>query len=249
MYETVNNPFGNKIIHFAELDSTMNKAREMANDEANSGTIIIADFQNSGRGRIPGRVWKSELNSSLLFTILLSQKVYSSSFPLSLKIGWILTTYFNEEFKSNIKIKWPNDLLVNGKKISGILIESNSNMWLAGIGINVKCNDWNQIEKPAYSLEEICNKVLSRELLLKDILNRLNYGLNENISDKEWSKRVSRLLYKKSSDVEILLGDPNKNKKVVGQVESIASDGSLVIMQKEINVRRNIYSGEIIYQY
>ena len=104
-----------------------------------AGTVIRAGFQSRGRGRIPGRVWSADAGGNLLFTLILSTRAFP--FPVTripLLCGLALCRYFSTVFRLEPLIKWPNDVLIDEKKVSGILCEARGERILIGIGIN--CN-------------------------------------------------------------------------------------------------------------
>ena len=130
---------GKKLYYYEVVTSTMNKAREKALKGAMEGTTIIADKQTSGRGRM-GRVWLSPQGNLALSLILKPQLEHLPSLVMIASLA-VLRTIKNS---TNIDavIKWPNDVLINGKKVSGILIESEVrdstvNYTIIGIGLNI----------------------------------------------------------------------------------------------------------------
>ena len=130
---------GRNLFHFDSIDSTNIKAKELAKDNCPHGTIVVAEEQISGNGRFK-RLWNSPLGG-LWFTLVLRPKIPTSESP---KITQIAAASIYKTFKNfNIdsKIKWPNDLIINDKKICGILLESriSSHMegLILGIGINI----------------------------------------------------------------------------------------------------------------
>ncbi|MGD1969511.1 MAG: biotin--[acetyl-CoA-carboxylase] ligase [Desulfobacterales bacterium] len=160
-----------KIIYHAELNSTMDEAKYLARKGCPEFTTVIAGRQTSGRGRLD-RQWFSE-EGGLYFTIVLRPDlppVFSSriGFLASLTLARLL----NEIFKIEVRVKWPNDLLVNERKICGMLSELEAeadrvafiNM---GIGLNVN-NDPSPIEPTATSLKTILGHNVSK----KEILSR-----------------------------------------------------------------------------
>ncbi len=120
---------------FDELESTNTTALERARENADEGTIIVAKRQSFGRGR-NNRVWSSPVGNLYCSTILRPQRDQQEwgqlSFVCALSIGSVL-----DDFSLEWKLKWPNDVLCRGAKVSGILLEKESNFIIAGIGINV----------------------------------------------------------------------------------------------------------------
>ncbi len=133
---------GKKIFVFETIDSTNACARTLGDAGAEEGGVVIADFQTNGRGRL-GRTWLSEPESSLLFSVLLRPTIQVESAGLltlfaSAAVGRAIEHCIGEP----VECKWPNDLLLHGKKICGILLEnalhhSELTYSVVGIGINV----------------------------------------------------------------------------------------------------------------
>jgi BirA family biotin operon repressor/biotin-[acetyl-CoA-carboxylase] ligase len=134
--------FGHTLSIFDSLDSTNACAKTLANKGADEGTVVIADHQTAGRGRL-GRTWQAESGSSLLFSVILRP-----TFTMD-KIG--LLPFFAAVGIANVvenitglqcECKWPNDILLQGKKCCGVLLESTSQQHtldyaIMGIGLNV----------------------------------------------------------------------------------------------------------------
>lgn len=133
---------GTRRIHFEATDSTNDRAAELARDPAFAGTVVTADVQTHGRGQ-HGRVWQSPPGSNVLMSVLLYP-------PPELRRPAVLTAFAAvavaetvEHFTSRpVTVKWPNDVLVEGKKIAGILIEGGRHAdfephSIVGIGLNV----------------------------------------------------------------------------------------------------------------
>jgi len=126
---------------FDEVESTMDEAHRLAADLAPSGTVVIADSQRRGRGRM-GREWASRAGAGLWMTMLGRPQSADVLDVLSLRVGIAIAAPLDQFAGSLVAIKWPNDLLVNGSKLAGILVEARwhgaSPDWVAvGVGINM----------------------------------------------------------------------------------------------------------------
>ena len=147
---------GKKIIHFETIDSTNDYAKKIALKEV-EGTVIISEEQTKGRGRLK-RQWHSKYKEGIWMSIILKPDIIpkKSSF-ITLIAGASIVNVLN---KLGVKafIKWPNDIIINNKKIAGILTELSTeidkiNYIILGIGINVKTTEFSQeISKIATSL-------------------------------------------------------------------------------------------------
>lgn len=126
--------------HFNEVTSTSDIAIEMARNGATEGTVVTADRQTKGRGR-RGRIWHDKPGESVLMSIILRPDKSVSEIPrLSIAASLAVAQCLESECGLSPEIKWPNDVLISGKKISGILVDVCLSPTLAavvGIGINV----------------------------------------------------------------------------------------------------------------
>ncbi len=172
---------GTEILRFVETDSTNTRAMELANSRNRSGLVIVADQQTAGRGQY-GRVWQSQKGDALLCSVL----VYP---PPELFRPVILTAWaavsvcacIYDLTKLQAKIKWPNDVLISGKKVCGILIETGTNssgsFAVVGMGLNVNQGSdfFSQAALPhASSLSLQSQKSFPMEEVQNTLINHLN---------------------------------------------------------------------------
>jgi len=187
------------IHYFDEVDSTMDIARNLARKQCPHFTVVIAGRQKKGRGRLK-RNWLSS-EGGLYFTIVVRPKIPPVlSLRVNLAASMILAQTLRNMFNINAMVKWPNDVLVNGKKISGILSEMEAEIDRVsfisiGIGINVN-NDLTSYEPMATSLKKILGKEIPRIEVLKAFLHHFEDELNdadfENVVS-EWKKYTETL--------------------------------------------------------
>ena len=136
------NLFGKRVFHFFKTDSTNRVAMELGYAGEPEGTVVLAEAQTAGRGR-SGRSWHSERGTGLYFTILLRPRLAPAQAPLlTMLAGVSAHTAITAQTGLVPELKWPNDLLLNGKKLGGILTEmhaepSQVRFVIVGIGINV----------------------------------------------------------------------------------------------------------------
>ena len=118
-------PFwGAPIYYQAETDSTMLDAAFLVSRGTPSGTVVVAGFQHAGRGRYAERKWVSKPGDGLLFTLILDSEFLETALELTpLLVGLGVALYVEERARRPCLIKWPNDVLADGGKISGILCE------------------------------------------------------------------------------------------------------------------------------
>jgi BirA family biotin operon repressor/biotin-[acetyl-CoA-carboxylase] ligase len=180
--------FGCRIHHLYSTDSTMTEAGRLAGRAAGGGapqgTVVLAEEQTAGRGRF-GRRWVSERSAGLYFTLILRPPLAPAAAPvLTLTAGVAVGEAIQETTQLATDLRWPNDLLINGKKAAGILIEMTAEPLriahvLVGIGINV-----NQQRIPgepaaeATSLSLEAGRSFSRLELLISVLKRLEHHYN-----------------------------------------------------------------------
>ncbi len=151
---------------FDEIDSTNTFALEQGTD----GMVIVADHQTSGRGRL-GRSWHSAPGLGIWFTIALDGVLEGITFAAALAVRDALAD------RCSPTIKWPNDVLINGKKVCGILTEHRAGITALGIGLNVhhRREDFpEELREKAGSLETEAGSGWQRVAVLRDILNHLD---------------------------------------------------------------------------
>ena len=125
------------IHRFDTLDSTMTKAAELASAGAESGTVVLAREQTAGQGRL-GRTWHSEPGAGLYLTEIVRFKLCPDTLPVvTLALGLAVAEAITDFTGASCDIRWPNDVLINGRKVAGLLAQLHNGVLLAGIGINV----------------------------------------------------------------------------------------------------------------
>jgi BirA family biotin operon repressor/biotin-[acetyl-CoA-carboxylase] ligase len=254
------NPFGAPVYHEETVSSTMDAARTLKNSGAPHGTVITADFQESGRGR-QNRSWKTDRGSSLIFTIILNFSLSSMPKALTLKTGLALSLAiedFAPALKGTAEIKWPNDIMLlsrrtgTARKAAGILTEAEGNTVYIGAGVNL-----GQREFPAeyrskagsifLALEE-AGAVLqapvpeARFILLEKILSRLRARLTEE--GEAWRGDLESRLYRRGERVIFAEGAADSGRIIEGRLEGIGRDGELLIAE-EGEEARACFNGEL----
>ena len=165
-----------RILTFDKIDSTQTYALSLAKEGIAEGTVVISDYQTKGRGRFRRR-WQSPRGKNLLFSIILrpSRKIYKTPLITHLAAQTVKETL---EAYSNVvcTLKKPNDVLMRGKKVSGILTESHSkahtiDYLIVGIGININSPPKNLV-RGATSLFKETQTIYSRELVFNTFLRK-----------------------------------------------------------------------------
>lgn len=176
---------GTKIDVFKSIDSTNTFAKKLAQLNCPSGSVIIAEEQTAGKGRM-GRDFYSPNRSGIYFSVILRPQLSFESATLITTCASVAIAKAIENLTNlTVKIKWVNDIYINGKKACGILTEAGVNVEgrtldyvIIGIGINVSTASFPEILKDkATSLELESKKPLSRNVLIAEILNNLEEEL------------------------------------------------------------------------
>ena len=144
---------GNQIVYFPSLGTTMEEAARLANEGAAHGTTVLADEQTSGVGRF-GRAWLSEAEVGIYCSVILRLSLLPSSVPVAaLLLGLATAEAIQKSTNLVCDLRWPNDVLINGHKVGGILAQMVDACVIAGIGINVNQTEFpNDLRTPATSL-------------------------------------------------------------------------------------------------
>ncbi len=255
---------GRSIRYFKELDSTNAEAKRIAEETDNAnwhGTVVVADTQTAGRGR-RGRSWSSPPGMGLFFTILLKPEIDPSNAPmLTLVKAMAVVKGIQQTTGLQPQIKWPNDVVLHGKKIVGILTEMSAqidyvNHIVVGTGINVHHKELpEEIAKTATSLDlELVTKdhmvQISRAQLLGAVLSCFETYYERYLKNEDLSALVEEynsMLVNKDRMVRVL--DPLG--EFAGTALGINERGELLV-DKEGEVVK-VSSGEVsvrgIYGY
>lgn len=229
---------GHEIYHVRETNSTMETCNHLANIGKQSGTIVSTNYQGSGRGRFK-RKWVSPKGDNIQISILLRPTREELKY-LNMFASLAVLATCDQILGTKGSIKWPNDIQINGKKISGILIETliegeNVISSIVGIGLNVNLDvkDQKDIESTATSLKCENHRYVSRSLILKTLVNELNYYYSQIHNSKslplQWSRKLSTL----GEMVTLSVGQNPNEPIVAGTAESINDDGGLIIRKED----------------
>jgi BirA family biotin operon repressor/biotin-[acetyl-CoA-carboxylase] ligase len=240
------------VVYFQKLPSTNKYAKTL---DAGDNILVITDFQEHGVGRF-GRIWSSGSEEDITCTLVKNIKLDIDDIHLvNFYTSYILAVTLksmNEFAAIDFKLKWPNDVLANGKKISGILTEVQhitlpEKRFIIGMGINVNtCSFPEQIKNKAASLYTESGVSVSREELLEAVIKNF-YANLDLLHDRrklisEWKKNsdiINKIIYFKELDDSAL-----KPGKVLG----INDDGGLVL-ECEGGSIKVYYSGEVSLSY
>jgi len=260
------NPFNAPIYHEETVGSTMDASKALVRkgDPANAphGTVICADFQEAGRGRVQGRVWNTGRRDGLMFTVLLRfQRIGDIPKALTLRTGLAVALAiedFSPQLRDGVKIKWPNDVMLPApdvcgegaqgfRKAVGILAEAEGGDVYIGIGVNVA-----QREFPAGLRDKATSVAIAsgaqiesgrRFELLQGILARLHDEL-ETAGDA-WRERIEARLYMKGARTNFAEGPADSTRVFVGTIAGIGPGGELLIVRDGETDVRAFVSGEV----
>lgn len=178
------NLFGKRVFHFFKTDSTNRVAMDLGYAGEPEGTVVLAEAQTAGRGR-SGRVWYSERGTGLYFTVLLRPRLSPAQTPLlTMLAGVSVYTAIAAQTGLVPELKWPNDVLLNGKKLGGILTEMHAEpnvvrFVIVGVGINVNQEKFPaEISATATSIRKESGRVSYRLELLARLLTQFETDYN-----------------------------------------------------------------------
>ena len=230
---------GHTIKYFESIDSTNTQSWNLLERESNHGMVVITKNQTGGRGR-RGAKWFSKENKSLTFSIILLNHKISNKSLLSLISGLSVIKAIKEISDLTCGLKWPNDIILDNKKLGGILIEANKKATVIGIGINVneKLDELNnEIKEQSISLNIYNQTLIEIETLLAHVLNQFEVYCNQNKSEiiNDW------LEYCVHINKEIKFD--NNNGIITAKFKGIGKNGEGII---NVNGQDTIISGGII---
>ena len=239
---------GRNFIFSEESDSTNSVLLDKENKYTINGTVFYTEKQLKGRGR-KNRPWYSAKELNLTFSILFTNKKYFTDNPVLLNFAASLAVANALEnlYQLKVEVKWPNDVLINGKKICGILIESTSegnkiDRLVIGLGINVNQTMFQGTYSiPPTSVRLEINENVERERLLAEVLNYFEELLSiliesrENIL-KDWKQRCSMI----GDKISITEGEEVK----YGIFEDVDENGFLLLKDSNNKIEK-IHYGDV----
>lgn len=239
---------GKNIIYLPVTDSTNTQAKKMGEDGAEHGTLVVTQCQTAGRGR-RGRSWESP-EGNVYFTFLLRPDVeVSRASMITLVAALALAQAIETVAELHAEIKWPNDVVANGKKLCGILTESSTdleyiNYVVVGIGVNVNQTSFpEEIADKASSLLLELGHSVNRGQVLGEFLNHFEKLYEIFIMTEDMSGLIdayNQRLVNCGREVKIIEKDQERIRKAIG----IDKSGGLIVEDSE-GVRESIISGEV----
>jgi len=233
------------IFYVRNCSSTQDLAMKLYEEGYGEGSVIIAEEMSSGRGRL-GRNWLAT-SGGLWFTLVLTPPKPTNFQILSLGVGSSVAKTLRELYEIKAVVKWPNDVLVNGRKIAGILIEGRKDLKTAlfvGVGINVNNEVPSELREKAISIKEVLKRQVPRTPLLAKILREIE-GTYLKLLDEETDKILEEwrgLTETLGRKVKVV----TEEGVIEGVAVDVASDGSLIV-EDLAGVKRFIYAGDVIH--
>ena len=173
--------FGKKIYRHHCLSSTMEKARELAAKGEQEGTVVVTGTQSKGRGRW-GRSWFSPAGG-LYFSLILRPEKKKLIKPIPILAGLSLKRAIKKVTGIASRMKLPNDILIDGKKVAGILLEKKDLFLILGIGINTNIEEEELKEFPGTSLAHLTGKKIGNKKLLRTFLQDFEESYIDNFKE------------------------------------------------------------------
>lgn len=247
---------GRVFTHFEEIDSTNMEAKRMCAKSAIDGMVITAEAQTKGKGRL-GRQWQSPRSTGIWMSVVLTPDISPVLASKTTIIGAAAVYNALKDMGIEAGIKWPNDIVVDGKKVCGILTEMNAEMdrinyIVLGIGINVNMEDFpEELKEKATSLKLQLNEEVSRKKLTAKVLNYIEYYYDLFKSTGS-IKEVINICRKGSvligKEVKVISG----GKETICTAIDIDEDGELIVKHEDGTFHK-VLSGEVsvrgIYGY
>lgn len=256
--ERLNNTkwIGRKTFFYDRIDSTNLEAKRLAEEGCENGTLIIADYQEAGRGR-RGRRWEAPAGTTILMSLLLKPEIdLNHASMITLVSALAVSKAIAKQTGQPAWIKWPNDIVMNGKKVCGILTEMSVKSGgiayiIVGIGINVNTEQFpEEIRNIATSIRMETDRQINREELIEVVWAYFEEDYEiylktqdlENLTEDYDSRLVNR-----NQQVRVL--DPKE--PFEGEARGITPFGELIVDTED--GRRLVSSGEVsvrgIYGY
>jgi BirA family biotin operon repressor/biotin-[acetyl-CoA-carboxylase] ligase len=241
---------GRACIYHAEIDSTNEEARRLADQGACEGTLVICDFQTAGRGRL-GRRWEAPRGSSLLFSLIFRPDLAASeAAQLTMVCGLAVLDAMRETSGLDVGLKWPNDIVRGDAKLGGVLTELEVSAQdivyaVVGIGLNVNLDPSElpgNLMLPATSISHELGRRVERLLLLQALL--------QSIEVRYLALRSGRSPHQDWAAQLATLGKPVRlagvgNADVVGMAEDVGADGALLVRLADGTLVR-VISGDVL---
>ncbi len=241
-----------KIHFFSSVDSSNDKAAAMARSTAPDGTVVVADHQSMGRGRL-GRVWDSPGGVNLYFSLILKPEIeprYASQ--LTLLTGLALAEAIGVTGVAGVQIKWPNDILLTGRKVAGILTEmaveeNRVQHVIVGVGVNVNSSVADlapELATIAVTIADQLKKKVKRSALMADFLNRFGVWYRRYLDSGFAAIRPVWL------EMSGILGQRVRinlaKESFTGRAVDLDADGFLLVKRDKDGTQARVLAGDVL---
>ena len=239
---------GSTIIYESEMDSTNTQAKRLGELDAVNGTVVITERQTAGRGR-RGKTWVSPKGNCYVSILLRPDVVVDRASIITLVTAMALAKAIKQVTDLDTMIKWPNDVVANGRKLCGILTESSTdleyiNYVVVGIGINTNQTEFpEEIRVMASSIRLETGKEVNRAELLGTFLNVFEMYYEKFLKTEDLSElaeEYNQLLINRGRDVKIIEKEEERILKAIG----IDHKGGLIVEDTN-GKRETVISGEV----
>lgn len=248
---------GQNLVYFEETDSTNTQAKRLGEERAPHGTLVIAGQQSAGKGR-RGKMWTSPPGSSIYMSILLRPEMAPDKAPmLTLVMAYAAALAIRDQEEIGVKIKWPNDLVLNKKKICGILTEMSAevdyiNYVVIGIGINANTESFpEELSRTATSLRLESGEPVLRARLIAGVMERFEQCYEAFLEAGDLSlfaEGYNEILVNRGREVRIL--EPGRERNAIS---AGIDDSGRLLVEYEDGTTEAVFAGEVsvrgIYDY
>ena len=239
--EVLREALGERLLFFEELDSTNEKALERGRQGAASGEVVLTEKQVAGRGR-RGAGWFCGEGAGLAFSVLLRPDFEKALWPRLSLVAGLAVARSIEGANLAPEIKWPNDVLIAGRKVCGILVEAEEDFVVVGIGLNVKAMEMpEELREVATSLAAEGAREMTREEHLLDILE--NFDSLQKLVRGDFGTLVSMVRARcalAGKEIEFLDGQERR----AGRCEGVGEAGDLQVWEGEV-LKRYVAADQI----
>lgn len=226
---------GENIITLQRVNSTNDYLKHSLSNSTpyREGTVIMAEDQYAGKGQM-GSIWASQAGRNLTFSVLFNPDFLSpkDQFQLNIAISLAITQLLEPMLGKKLRIKWPNDIYVDDKKLGGILIENiiRGTTWkhaIVGIGLNINQTDFDETHHKACSLKQILGKTFAIKPLLNQLCKALSnqYYLLQQGNIAQQKAQYKNSLYRFGEASSFKIGD----QLMYGKIIDITTTGRLLI--------------------
>jgi len=228
---------------YESVDSSNDLAVEWLKSGAPTGSVIIADEQRKGRGRF-GRTWYTPPGVALAISVITHPDAQAAN-RMSMLGAVAVAELCDAVGVGNAGIKWPNDVLVNGKKVCGVLPEA---VWeegklqgvVLGMGVNIRVPFDDELSQIAANIETEAGRRVNRSELVGILLERVDYWLARLNTDEFLSTWENRLI----TLGQAVTATAQDGQQIEGMAESVDRDGALLIRMEDAQLER-VVAGEV----